>query len=152
MRCCKLTPRLQVYDLPFATSKGTRIGMSSYPLTVVSSDDFVYTNQQVQFLCPHTLPNTPHPSTLTQPPRLQLCLQKFSHLAPTPMCGLTYSRLESYGRTSATPTLPAPLIPLLAGLLHSASTSHQPITTSGLWSTTKNSQPDRRRRRTLFGL
>lgn len=42
-----LTLLLQVYDLPFAASGSTRIGMSSYPLTIVSSDDFVYTDQQV---------------------------------------------------------------------------------------------------------
>jgi hypothetical protein len=28
--------------------------MSSYPLTIVSSDDFVYTNQQVRTLRPRT--------------------------------------------------------------------------------------------------
>jgi hypothetical protein len=42
-----LTTLSQVYDLPFATSKSSRVGMSSYPLAIVSSDDFVYTNQQV---------------------------------------------------------------------------------------------------------
>jgi hypothetical protein len=46
-RPCALTNALQVYDLPFAASNSSRVGMSSYPLTVVSSDDFVYTNQQV---------------------------------------------------------------------------------------------------------
>jgi hypothetical protein len=50
--CCTfqfqhLTSCRQVYHLPFATSRSAKVGMSSYPLTIVSSDDFVYTDQQV---------------------------------------------------------------------------------------------------------
>ena len=59
-----LTLLLQVYDLPFAASGSSRIGMSSYPLTIVSSDDFVYTDQQVHIArcCLHLHPPSRAPA------------------------------------------------------------------------------------------
>ena len=153
-----LTTLLQVYDLPFASSSSSRVGMSSYPLAIVSSDDFVYTNQQVppasslhlcsafQFYGFIHLYLTPNASC-----RLQSCLPKYFHHAPTPTYGPAYCPSVLCGRISAMLMLPELPIQLLAGRLRLASISRRRTTTSGLLWTTRSSRRDSRRRLTPCG-